>query len=124
MAKYAPDVTFDNTSLGGYVISEGMVSFLKQAGPNPTRESFLAAVESVCKYLCDTCFTEATTSPTDHRFVEAEVLQKGMVDRSTDPPTFRWEPFGDLVTYESTTECAEATPVPEATDQPGTPWGQ
>ncbi len=124
MAKYAPSVTFDNTSLGGYVISEGIVSFLKQAGPNPTRESFLAAVESVCKYLCKTCFTEATTSPADHRFVEAEVLVRGVVDRSADPPTFRWEPFGDLIDYESTTDCAEATPVPEATDQPGPPWGQ
>jgi len=119
VAKYAPDVKFDNTVLGGYAIAEGMVGFLKQAGPNLTRESFMTAVESLCKYLCDTCFTYASTSAPDHRLVEAEVLQRGVVDRSSNPPTFRWEPFGDLIDYESTTDCVVPTPPPEATDQPG-----
>lgn len=121
MAKYAPGLAFDNTSLGGYVISEGMVGFLKQAGPNLTRESFLEAAESVCENMCDTCLVPASTSSSDHRLVEAEILVRGAVDRSVDPPTFHWEPFGEPVDYESTTDCTVPTPPPEATSQPGEP---
>jgi branched-chain amino acid transport system substrate-binding protein len=121
MAKYAPDVTWDNTALGGYVISEGIVGFLKQAGPNLTRESFMAAMESLCKFMCDTCLVPASTSASDHRLVEAEILVKATVDRSTEPPTFRWVPFGEPYDYESTTECTVPTPPPDATSQPGNP---
>jgi branched-chain amino acid transport system substrate-binding protein len=123
MAKYAPDVPFDNLSLGGYVISEGMVGFLKQAGQDLTRESFLDAVESLCKYMCDTCLVPASTSPTDHRLVEAEILVRATVDRSTNPPTFRWEPFGEPIDYESTKDCVVPTPPPGGVDQPGSPLG-
>jgi ABC-type branched-subunit amino acid transport system substrate-binding protein len=119
MAKYAPDVPFDNTSLAGYVISAGIAAFIKQAGPNLTRNGLLDAMESLCKYTCDTCLVPASTSPTDHRLVEAEILARATVDRSTDPPTFRWQPFGEPFDFESTKECTRPTPPPEATYQPG-----
>jgi branched-chain amino acid transport system substrate-binding protein len=122
-AKYAPDLTFDNTALGGYVISEGMVGFLKQAGPNLTRESFISAMESLCKYMCETCLVPASTGKNDHRLVEAEVLVRATTDESTTPPTFRWVPFGDPIDYESTKDCVVATPPPGGVDEPGPPLG-
>jgi hypothetical protein len=30
---------------------------------------------------------------------------RGTVDRSTDPPTFTWQPFGDVISFESTPKC-------------------
>ncbi len=123
MAKYAPDQVFDNTSLGGYVIAQGIVGYLVQTGPNLTREGFLDAVGSLCEYMCDTCLVPASTSATDHRLVDAEVMAKAVVDRSTDPPTFKWEPFGDPIDFEGTRECTIPTPPPEAFDQPGPPLG-
>lgn len=121
MAKYAPDVPFDNTSLGGYVISEGMVGFMKQAGPNLTRTSFLKAVESLCKFMCDTCLIPASTSATDHRLVEAEILARATIDRSVNPPTFHWQAFGDPYDYESTQQCTVPTPPAGSENQPGDP---
>ncbi|HUS81950.1 MAG TPA: ABC transporter substrate-binding protein [Dehalococcoidia bacterium] len=119
MAKYAPDTPFDNTSLGGYNISRGIVGFLKQAGSDLTRESFLDAVESLCKYMCETCLVPASTGKADHRLVEAEILARATIDRTVDPPTFHWEPFGEPIDYESTTDCVVPTPPPGAVDQPG-----
>jgi len=121
LAKYTPDTVFDNTALGGYVIAQGIVGYLKQTGPNLTREAFLDTVESLCEYMCDTCLVPASTSSTDHRLVDAEVLAKAVVDRSTDPPTFRWEPFGDPIDFEGTRDCTVPTPPPGAEDQPGPP---
>jgi len=119
MAKYAPDLPFDNTSLVGWAVSEGVTGILKQAGPNLTRESFLDAAEAVCKYTSATGFVPTSTSPTDHRPIEAEVLVEAVIDRSTDPPTFRWQPFSDPIAFESTTDCVVPTPPPDATSQPG-----
>lgn len=123
LAKYAPDVVWDNTSLGGYVIAQGIVGYLKQTGPNPTRESFLKAVESLCEYMCDTCLVPASTSPTDHRLVDAEVMAKATIDRSTNPPTFKWVPFGDPIDFEGTRDCTVPTPPPGAEKEPGPPLG-
>jgi ABC-type branched-subunit amino acid transport system substrate-binding protein len=123
MAKYAPDTVFDNTSLGGYVIAQGIVGYLKQTGPNLTREAFLDTVETLCEYMCDTCLVPASTSPDDHRLVDAEMMAKAVVDRSTDPPTFRWEPFGEPIDFEGTRECTVPTPPPGAEDEPGPPLG-
>ena len=119
MAEYAPDLTFDNTSLVGWAVSEGVTGLLKQAGPNLTRESFLNAAESICKYTSDTSLVPVSTSPTDHRPIESEVLVRAVVDRSADPPAFRWQPFSDPITFESTTDCVVPTPPPDATSQPG-----
>jgi hypothetical protein len=62
-----------------------------------------------------------STSPTDHRFVEAEIFVKATVDRSGATPTLHWVPFGDMVDFESTTNCKVATPPAGAADQPGLP---
>jgi branched-chain amino acid transport system substrate-binding protein len=121
MAKYAPDLTFDNTSLVGWVISAGVAGLIKQAGPNLTRETFLDAAESVCKFTSETGLVPLSTSATDHRATEAEILARAVVDRSTDPPTFRWETFGDPIDFESTKDCVVPTPPPDATSQPGPP---
>jgi len=121
VAKYAPDLPFDNTVLVGWAVSEGLTGILKQAGPDLTRESFLDAAESVCRYMSDTSLVPTSTSPTDHRPVEAEVLVRAVVDRSTNPPTFRWDPFGETIDFESTADCVVPTPPPLATQQPGPP---
>jgi len=119
MAEYAPDTTPDNLTLVGQAISEGMVGILKQAGPDLTRDSFLDAAESVCKFLCSTCIVPVSMSPTDHRPTEVNVYVRATVDRSTDPPTFTWEPFGEPFGFESTTDCVQPTPPPGYEDQPG-----
>lgn len=116
MAKYAPDVPFDNMSLVGMAVSEGVVGTLKQAGKNLTRDSFLDAAESVCKYMTEGSLVPASTSPVDHRPIEGEVLVRAT---GTTAETFRWEPFGDVISFESTTDCVAPTPPPGAEDQPG-----
>jgi branched-chain amino acid transport system substrate-binding protein len=116
MAKYAPGVAFDNMSLVGLAVSEGMVGTLKQAGKNLTRDSFLDAAESVCKYMSDTSLVPVSTSPTDHRPIEGEVLVRAT---GTTADTFKWVPFGDVISFESTTDCVTPTPPPGAEDQPG-----
>ncbi len=121
IAKYAPDLTFDNTALVGWAVSEGLTGILKQAGPNLTRESFLDAAEAVCKYTSSTGLVPVSTSRTDHRPIEAEILVEAVIDRSTDTPTFRWEPFGEPISFESTTDCVVPTPPPGSEDEPGPP---
>ncbi len=120
-ATYAPDLTWDNTALVGYVISESTVGLLKQAGPNLTRDSFLDAAEAVCKFKTDVSLVPSSTSPQDHRFLEGDILVRATIDRSSNPPTFRWQPFGDVVDFESTQDCVAPTPPPGGKDQPGPP---
>jgi len=121
VAKYAPGLTFDNTVLVGYSISEGMVGLFKQAGKELTRESFIKAAESVCNYRSDIGLVPGSTSPTDHRFAEGDVLVRAVVDRSSGTPVFRWEPFGDVIDFESTRDCVVPTPPADAENQPGPP---
>ncbi len=123
MAQVAPDLPFDNSTLVGYELGESMLGLIKQVGKNLTRQSLIAAAESVCKYGTDLSLLPSTTSPTDHRFLEAEIFVKATVDRSTATPTFRWQPFGEPVGFESTKDCTVPTPPPDATDQPGPPLG-
>jgi len=119
MAEVAPDVPFEEMTLNGWNTSRAMVVVLRQAGPDLTRESFLDAAESVCKNYSPTALTPNSTSPTDHRLIEASVVARAVVDRSVDPPTVRWEPFGDVIDFESTKDCVVPTPPPGAEDQPG-----
>ena len=119
MAQYAPVLPFDNLSLSGYAVAENMVMVLKQAGRDLTTDSFLNAAESICNFTSDISLTPSTTSPEDHRFLEGEILVRATVDRSVDPPAFRWEPFGDVVNFESTKDCERPTPPAGAEDQPG-----
>jgi branched-chain amino acid transport system substrate-binding protein len=119
MADVAPDVPFEEMSLNGWGTSLALTVVLKQAGPDLTRESFLDAAESVCKSYGPTSLVPWSTSPTDHRGNEGSVTARAVVDRSVDPPTVRWEPFGDIVDFESTKDCVVATPPPGAENQPG-----
>jgi len=105
MAQFAPDVEPGNLTLVGATIAEGMVNILEENGPDLTRESFLDTAESICGFVCSTCMVPVNLSPTDHRPTEIEVFVRATVDRSTDPPTFRWEPFGEPFGFESTEEC-------------------
>jgi ABC-type branched-subunit amino acid transport system substrate-binding protein len=123
VAEYAPDVTWDNMVFAGYSAAESFVGLLKQAGENLTRESLIAAAESVCKYTTDISMVPQSTSPTDHRFVEAEIFVKATVDRSGAEPSLRWVPFGEPVDFESTADCTVPTPPAGAADQPGLPSG-
>ncbi len=123
MASVAPDLAFDNYSMIGWVLSQSMVGVLKQAGPNLTREGFLAAAESTCDYMVPTGLIPSSTSPTDHQFTEAEIFVKATVDRTVNPSVFHWVPFGDIVGYETTQNCMIPTPPPDATKQPGPPLG-
>ena len=105
MAKYAPGVTPTNLTLVGATISEAMTKVFEEAGPDLTREKFLDAAESLCGWMFSTSLVPATLSPTDHRTIEVEVYARATVDRSTDPPIFTWQPFGEPYGFESTKEC-------------------
>jgi ABC-type branched-subunit amino acid transport system substrate-binding protein len=105
MAKYAPGVKPTNLTLVGATIAEGMVHILQETGPDLTREKFLDAAESVCGWMSSSAMVPSSVSPTDHRPVEVEVYVRATVDRSTDPPTFTWQPFGEPYGFESTPKC-------------------
>ena len=122
-AKYAPNVTWDNMVFAGYTTAESFVGLLKQAGKDLTRQSLIAAAESVCNYSTDISLLPESTSPTDHRFMEAEIFVKATVDRSGATPSLRFVPFGDPVGFESTTSCKVPTPPAGAADQPGPALG-
>jgi len=105
LAKYAPGVKATNLTLVGATISEAMTAILEEAGPDLTREKFLDAAESLCGWMSSTALVPSNVSPTDHRPIEVEVYVRATVDRSTDPPTFRWQPFGEPYGFESTPKC-------------------
>jgi len=105
MAQYAPGVTPTNLTLVGATVAEAMTKVLEDAGPDLTREKFLDAAESLCGWMASTAFVPVNLSPTDHRPVEVEVYVRATVDRSTDPPSFAWKPFGEPFGFESTREC-------------------
>ena len=120
--KYAPSsATWDSMAYGGLTSAEGFVAVLRQAGKNLTRESLIAAAESVCKSQSDVAMVASSTSPTDHEFVQAEVMVKASISK-TNPNLVDWVPFGDPVDFESTKDCKVPTPPPPgANDQPGVP---
>jgi ABC-type branched-subunit amino acid transport system substrate-binding protein len=105
MAKYAPGVTPTNLTLTGANVAELMTKVLEETGPDLTREKLLDAAESLCGWMGFTSLVPVNMSPTDHRPIEVEVYVRATVDRSTDPPTFRWQPFGEPYGFESTPKC-------------------
>jgi len=115
MAKYAAGTKPDNLTLTGYSISQAMVQLLIQAGPDLTRESFLDAAESLCQWNCPTCLQPGSYSPTDHRWNQAEVYVKAT---GSDAATFKWEFFGDTISFEDTKDCTAPTPPADADKQP------
>ena len=47
MAKYFPDEKLNRYSLYGYAFGQMVIEGLRRAGPNPTRESFIDAMETI-----------------------------------------------------------------------------
>jgi branched-chain amino acid transport system substrate-binding protein len=119
LAKYAPDVKWDGTVYGGMLVSIDVAMTLKQAGPDLTVDSFVAAAESICEYEAQTGLVPGSRSAADHAAVQAEMMARATIDRSTDPPTFRWVPFGEITSFESVTDCVQPTPPPGYDEQPG-----
>jgi len=107
MAKYAPGVKPTNLTLVGATIAEAMTKILQETGPDLTREKFLDTAESLCGWMSASAMVPSNVSPTDHRPVEVEIYVRATVDRSTDPPTFTWQPFGEPFGFESTPKCPE-----------------
>jgi branched-chain amino acid transport system substrate-binding protein len=105
MAKYGAGKTPTNLTMVGASIIEIMTKILEDAGPDLTREKMLDAAESLCGWTPSTGVAPINMSPTDHRPNEVESYVRATVDRSTDPPTFKWEPFGEPYGFESTPEC-------------------
>jgi branched-chain amino acid transport system substrate-binding protein len=119
LAKYAPGTPMDNLTLTGMALSESTVTVLRQTGRDLTRSSFLNAAESGCNVVARSAIAPSSTSPTDHRPIEVEQYVRATVDR-TDPnnPVFTWQPFGDLMVFESTKDCKEPTPPADYDKQP------
>ena len=115
MAKYAAGTKPDNLTMVGYAISQAMVQVLIQAGPDLTRDSFLDAAESMCKWSSPTGIAPVSLSPTDHRFNQLERYVKAT---GTDTATFKWEFFGDDISFESTKDCTAPKPPADADKQP------
>jgi branched-chain amino acid transport system substrate-binding protein len=121
--KYAPsDAAWNPMALAGMTTAESFVAYLRQVGPDLTREALIAAGESVCKVTSDLSMpgVSASTSSTDHASIEAEVFTKAALDPK-DPTKVIFEPFGDPIDMESTKDCVTPTPPPDATKQPGWP---
>jgi len=105
MAKYGAGKTPTNLTLVGASIIEIMTKIMQDAGPDLTREKLIDAAESLCGWTPSAGVAPINMSPTDHRPNEVESYVRATVDRSTDPPTFTWQLFGDLISFESTPKC-------------------
>lgn len=121
LPKYGQGAQWDAYIYSGMLISVDFAMVLKQAGKDLTVDSFVKAAESVCKYEAETGLpgTSTTRGPTDHAGAEVLSMARATVDRSTDPPTFKWVPFGDVTSFESTKECEKPTKPEGYDDQPG-----
>jgi len=115
MGKYAADTKPDNLTLTGYAIAQDMAYLLEMAGPDLTRESFLDAAESMCKWMCPLCINPLSFSTTDHRLNQTETYVKAT---GTDADTFRWEFIGDPIAFEDTKDCTAPTPPEGIAEQP------
>lgn len=78
IAKYTAGTQLAGFAMWGYIAGTLLVESLKRAGPNPTRESLLAAVESFKDYKIDQLLPGITisTSKTDHEPIKAVKLNK------------------------------------------------
>jgi ABC-type branched-subunit amino acid transport system substrate-binding protein len=69
---------FSFTSLESFMIAKVIVEGLKRAGPNPTREKYIDALEGISKF--DLGGVTISFSPNDHnggKYVEINVIGKG-----------------------------------------------
>jgi branched-chain amino acid transport system substrate-binding protein len=114
--KYGDPSQMNSIHFTGYSVAAAMTAILIQAGPDLTRTSFAKASESICKYEGQGTIAPISMSPTDHAWNEAEVFVKAEGETAD---TFRWKPFGDVITtYETTKDCTKAPAPADADKQP------
>jgi len=96
MEKYGRGTPASNFSLYGQSYAELMVEALRRAGRDLTRNGLVEAAESIRDWKCSACIVSMSMSENDHRPLEME-----MYNRVEDG---RWVAFGDIVSFESTTD--------------------
>ena len=90
MARYFPGEKLNRYSLYGYAFGEMVVEGLRRAGPNPSREAFIDAMESIKNWDSGGILPAVTFSKTDHHAQRAGFvceLRQG-----------RFVPLGDWIT--------------------------
>lgn len=85
LAAHAPGVQASSLTVGGQAAAELMVEALRRAGPHPTRQRAIEAVESIHGWRCSLCLVPADLGPKDHR--PYDKLQMFQVRAG------RWEPL-------------------------------
>jgi branched-chain amino acid transport system substrate-binding protein len=123
--KYAnnpPPGAWDALGPTGLLVAQTFVGILKMVGPDLTRENFMKAADSICKYQVDSSQPPQSTSPTDHSLVEAMILTKASLDSSVKEGIV-FTPFGDFTSFESTPDCTPWKMPAGAKDQPGPDLG-
>jgi branched-chain amino acid transport system substrate-binding protein len=90
MAKYFPDEKLNRYSLYGYVFGQLVIEGLRRAGPNPTRESFIDAMETIKNWDTGGILPSVTLSLTNHHAQRA-----GFVCELRES---RFMPLGDWIT--------------------------
>jgi branched-chain amino acid transport system substrate-binding protein len=120
-AKYGGGEKWGAYIYGGMLVSIGFSMAVRQAGEDLTVDSFIRAAEAPCDWVTSTGLPGVATTlgPTDHNGAEAEKMAEATIDRSADPATFRWVPFGETYTFETTKECKPPTKPDGYDDQPG-----
>jgi len=71
MARYFPDEKLNRYSLYGYAFGQMVVEGLRRAGPNPTRERFIDAMESIKQWDSGGILPPVTFSKTNHHAQQA-----------------------------------------------------
>jgi branched-chain amino acid transport system substrate-binding protein len=66
MVKYFPDEKLNRYSLYGYAFGQLVIEGLRRAGPNPTRESFIDAMETIKDWDSGGILPPVTFSRTNH----------------------------------------------------------
>ena len=90
MARYFPEEKLNRYSLYGYVFGQMVVEGLRRAGPNPTRESFIDAMETIRDWDTGGILPPVTLSRTNHHAQRA-----GFVCELREG---RFTPLGDWIT--------------------------
>ncbi|MES2294871.1 MAG: ABC transporter substrate-binding protein [Pseudomonadota bacterium] len=90
MARYFPDEKLNRYSLYGYVFGQLVVEGLRRSGPNPTRESFIDAMETISNWDTGGILPPVTLSRTNHHAQRA-----GFVCELREG---RFTPLGDWIT--------------------------
>jgi branched-chain amino acid transport system substrate-binding protein len=115
MKKYQPDAQINSIAFSAYTLGQAMTAILIQAGPDLTRTNFLKAAESICKWDNGGVWTPKSLSPTDHDWNESEEFVKA----TGTGDAFKWLPFGDVISWETTKDCKAPTEPADASKQPG-----